>query len=174
MADAASVRDLIDRGLALFTLTSFAPAVVATRSIYDAVLREYDDPNATFCLYRMDGTTHDRHLRPDFERVRANDNALNLQLFRGTLGGLVVAVADEVLRANLGSTTIPERQFLRHLRNAVAHGNVFTLSKDEPKHPAAFKGFTIQASMNGMQNVLYDFMGPGDVADLLVHVHQTI
>jgi hypothetical protein len=73
----------------------------------------------------------------------------------------------------------PDVELLYHLRNGVAHGNRFNLTKEGlmrlakwPAHnrharvrvPGA--DFEVKQSLNGTK-VLFDFMGPGDVLDLL-------
>lgn len=78
-------------------------------------------------------------------------------------------------------------EFVRHLRNGVAHGNRFRFSHGEPRRPAHFTGpdqrflqgtttppghahtFEIATSLQG-QPILFDFIGPGDVCDLLLFV----
>lgn len=82
----------------------------------------------------------------------------------------------------------PDLEFVRHLRNGVAHGNQFSLRRGEPKRPAHFTGpdqrlmpdgttpspgqahtFEITRGLQG-QPVLFDYVGPGDVYDLLMFV----
>jgi len=81
----------------------------------------------------------------------------------------------------------PDLEVLRHLRNGLAHGNEFNLLNSEPKRPAHFTGpdsrflggstttrgegrfFEITHACQG-QPVLFDFMGAGDVIDLLMFV----
>jgi hypothetical protein len=73
----------------------------------------------------------------------------------------------------------PELELLRHLRNGVAHGNTFRIDnlKDLEKFPAHnrlawIRGdnkteFEITPNLQN-QPVLFDFMGPGDILDLLI------
>lgn len=81
----------------------------------------------------------------------------------------------------------PDLEFVRHLRNGIAHGNKFHFTPDEPRRPAHFTGpdqrlrgdattprgeaitFEITRSLQG-KPVLFDFIGPGDVCDLLLYV----
>ena len=68
---------------------------------------------------------------------------------------------------------------MRHLRNGVAHGNRFTLRYPDElkKWPAHTRGaacqdsapFEVTPDLDGAE-VLFDFMGPGDVLDLLISV----
>jgi hypothetical protein len=75
----------------------------------------------------------------------------------------------------------PDLEFVRHLRNGVAHGNRFTFRHDEPRRPASFRGpgapttrygkvgeasfFEITPDLEGSP-VLFDYIGAGDVIDL--------
>lgn len=73
----------------------------------------------------------------------------------------------------------PVLEMVRHLRNGIAHGNRFTLrNPDELKlWPAHTRDaacrfsapFEITPELEGTA-VLFDFMGPGDVLDLLISV----
>ena len=68
---------------------------------------------------------------------------------------------------------------VRHLRNGTAHGNRFTLRNPDElkKWPAHTRGaacsysepFEVTPDLDGTE-VLFDFMGPGDVLDLLISV----
>lgn len=81
----------------------------------------------------------------------------------------------------------PDLEVIRHLRNGIAHGNRFHFTPDEPRRPAHFTGpdqralgdtvtpkgeavtFEISRSLEG-EPVLFDFIGPGDICDLLLFV----
>jgi hypothetical protein len=63
----------------------------------------------------------------------------------------------------------PELEFLRHVRNGFAHGNRFDIRKPEPRRPARFKEFEIIRALNG-QEVLWEYLWPGNIFDLLDHV----
>lgn len=177
MADAASVKDLVRRALVANTLLYFAPAMVGHDSIYTAVLREYDDPAATMGFGRKDGTEHRRRLRDDLNEFRANLSSgrrFTLPLLIGALSSVIVAVEDELKRAGLRDKSKPDREFLRHLRNACAHGNTLHFTNGEPKNPASFKTFVLDTSMHGRAEVLFDYIGPGDVCDLLESIAGTL
>ena len=85
----------------------------------------------------------------------------------------------------------PDLELIRHLRNGVAHGNRFDVRQGQPSRPAYFYGppsrfqppdgtvalppgqvdryFEVVASISG-EPVLFDFMGAGDLCDLLQFV----
>jgi len=72
----------------------------------------------------------------------------------------------------------PELELIYHLRNGVAYGNTFKITKSGlnrlARYPAYNRGldgrgnaFHISANLNG-QPVLFDFMATADVIDLLM------
>ena len=73
----------------------------------------------------------------------------------------------------------PVLEMVRHLRNGIAHGNRFTLRNPDElkKWPAHTRGaachysepFEVTPDLDGTE-VLFDFMGPGDILDLLISV----
>lgn len=103
------------------------------------------------------------------------------------LGGALLALGDELTRASYFDRR-PDLEFIRHLRNGVAHGNKFHFCNGEPRRPAHFTGpdqrlmpngtitppgqrrtFEITFALQG-KTVLFDFLGPGDICDLLLFV----
>ena len=102
------------------------------------------------------------------------------------LAGAILTVGD-ALAAEEYFDKGPDLELMRHLRNGVAHGNRFNLRRGEPRRPAHFTGpdqrffdggttpkgegrfFEITPASHG-KVVLFDFMGPGDVVDLLMFV----
>jgi len=73
----------------------------------------------------------------------------------------------------------PVLEMVRHLRNGVAHGNRFNLRNPSelqvwPAHMRdaacrSSESFQITPELDG-STVFFDFMGPGDVLDLLISV----
>lgn len=63
----------------------------------------------------------------------------------------------------------PALEFFRHVRNAVAHNNAFHFLGGEPRRPARFRNFQLDAGMHG-QNLFFEFMMAGDVLDLFVDI----
>lgn len=108
------------------------------------------------------------------------DKAIAIELPRVWLAGSLLAVGDE-LKDHDYFGHAPLFELVRHLRNGIAHGNRFyILYPDElEKYPAHnrdadYRGpnstiFEIERTLNG-QLVLFDFMGAGDVLDLLYSV----
>jgi hypothetical protein len=95
--------------------------------------------------------------------------------------GAIVTASDEIKR-NGGTEyfnhAAPELELIYHLRNGIAHGNIFTFKKRGLKRLAQYPAynrvmdgrgqvFHVSSSLEG-QRVLFDFMAAGDVVDLLV------
>ena len=133
--------------------------------------REFDDPNAEVVLWRRDQTQHVRHLHPALGAVNG-DPSKNLAYMR-LLGQFVTVVHDELMKEHL-NTGAPLHQFLRHFRNACAHGNRWHFTTGAPTKPAHFRSFSLDSSMHGAGPVLFDHLFPGDVADLLDDVKASL
>ena len=115
--------------------------------------------------------------RPDYREIHD----------RFWLSGALLTLGDELAKESYFDRK-PDLEFIRHLRNGVGHGNRFNLQGAEPRRPAHFTGpdrrfmpdgtttppgqqhtFTITPALN-QQEVLFGFIGPGDVCDLLQFV----
>ena len=108
--------------------------------------------------------------------IEATDDPISAELIsRIAVVGALMQLGDFLARAPQRSPS-PELEFVRHLRNGVAHGNRFNFLKDEPRHPARFVGPTgtvleIRPELHG-KPVLFDFLGPADVCDLLQYIEN--
>jgi hypothetical protein len=134
-------------------------------------------PIGTVC--RKDGTLIEYYFEHFLEQVQTNPVMAD-DLDRIWLAGSLLAVGDAA-KAHEYFDRAPELELLRHLRNGVAHGNRFKI--DNPASLAAYPAhnklawwrsdtgaeFEITPSLHGKQ-VLFDFMGPGDVMDLLYSI----
>ncbi len=134
-------------------------------------------------IRRKDGTAHTLNLRFYLDHFR-EDHRLQAEVLRSWALGAVLTLGDE-LKANRYFDRAPLLELVYHLRNGVAHGNHFNITEEGRKrlvkHPAhnrdaAVKSptgiiFEVNPSLSG--RVLFDFMGPADVIDLLqaVEVH---
>jgi hypothetical protein len=84
--------------------------------------------------------------------------------------------AFETLKASSHYTGIaadPVVQFFRHIRNAAAHNNVFTFSKDQPGKPAIWRGKQIARALEGLP-CFFNFMAPGDLPLLLEEISRAL
>jgi len=86
----------------------------------------------------------------------------------------MIPLVHDAIRNNGFEKTTPEFEFLRHMRNAISHGNKFTLRNGEPRRPAKFDGFSIDSSMNGMDNVINTYIDLGDLLRLINHVKTNL
>jgi hypothetical protein len=100
-------------------------------------------------------------------------------LARVWLVGALLSIGDALKRYDYFDHA-PELELLHHLRNGVAHGNTFRIDRKLlakfPAHNrlAWVKGdnkteFEITSDLQG-KPVLFDFMGPGNVLDLLMSI----
>lgn len=101
------------------------------------------------------------------------DEPIPTELPRVWPAGSLLAVGDALARNDYFDRA-PVLELVRHLRNGIAHGNSFRITNlDRPAHnrDAGYSGpntsiFEITAAHDG-QPVLFDFIGAGDVLDLL-------
>jgi len=129
-------------------------------------------------ITRKDGTQLGFHFPLYLDQAR--DNA---EFAKVWLVGSLLAVGD-ALKPYRYFDHAPELEMIYHLRNGVAHGNVFKLTNDGldrlKKYPAHNKlawgrpktkttEYEIVGALHG-QPVLFEFMGAGDVLDLLFSV----
>ncbi|MGN7203935.1 hypothetical protein ACTHQF_06645 [Pedobacter sp. SAFR-022] len=94
-------------------------------------------------------------------------------IMNNTLIHSIVFIGDLIQQANLSNHS-PEFEFLRHLRNAMAHGNRFHFKNNEPKRAAFFNEFKLTSELDGMNKVIPDFLGTADVLDLLSFIKSQI
>jgi len=124
-------------------------------------------------VQRKDGTKWSFDMQDALVSAVVNQ-AIAEEFPRVWLTGSLLAVGD-ALKRNDYFDHAPELELVRHLRNGIAHGNRFAIQKlTYPAHnrDAAFHTntiFEITPALDG-QPVLFDFMGAGDVLDLLCSV----
>jgi len=134
-------------------------------------------------IKRKDGTFHTLNLRHYLDLFR-EDHSIQREILRSWAMGALLTLGDE-LSAHRYFSRAPILELVYHLRNGVAHGHRFNITKDGrlrlaqyPAHnrSAAAKSpvsvfYEITPQLSGP--VLFDFMGPADVIDLLqsVEVH---
>lgn len=133
----------------------------------------------TGTVTRKDGTTHIYDASAFLNQARINP-AIAMEFDRVWLAGALLALGDAAARSGYFDRA-PELELLRHLRNGVAHGNRFRIDRpaELTKWPAHNRlawiksdtgaRFEISPAVHS-QEVLFSFMGPGDVLDLLLSV----
>ena len=133
-------------------------------------------PVPTETVARKNGTTHifDSHFYLDY----FNSPEIAHEVASVWLVGALLSLGD-ALANNHYFDRRPELEMVYHLRNGIAHGNRFHFKKrglerlkEYPAHNRALMtrvpgaDFEITPALAGEQ-VLFNFMGPGDVLDLL-------
>jgi len=130
-------------------------------------------------VQRKDGTKWSFDMQDALGSAVA-DEAIAAELPRVWLAGSLLAVGD-ALKDHGYFGHAPEFELVRHLRNGIAHGNRFDIRYPDElqKYPANNRDafyrspsntiFEITPALDG-QPVLFDFMGAGDVLDLLYSV----
>ncbi len=96
---------------------------------YDAMIKsEFDDPESFLALYRKnsDDLTYKLPMYPIIDEFRKAPKQTTFTASRFALGTSISLVFDLLLKKNLVDSS-PEIQLLRHLRNALSHGNRFYL-----------------------------------------------
>ena len=128
-------------------------------------------------ILRKDGTQYPYHFHHYLDQVR--DSPEIATEFQSTwFAGSLLTIGDALERRTYFDHA-PELELIYHLRNGVAHGNRFLFDKKARarlhEHPAHNKltpfrtdttKFEIVEGMH-RQPVLFDFMGPADILDVL-------
>jgi hypothetical protein len=131
---------------------------------------------------RKDGTEHVYHFVHFLTRTRT-EPLLQSDFERTWMAGALLRLGDALALEGYFDHA-PELELVYHLRNGIAHGNTFRLTRrgiarlrQYPSHNlrAEIRGdlkseFTITPDLTG--EVLFTFMGPGDVLDLIMSVGQ--
>lgn len=139
--------------------------------------------NPTGRLPRKDGSFHVLDLRHYLDLFREDDD-LQADILKGWATGALLLLGDELERYNYFDRA-PILEMVYHLRNGIAHGNQFTIKPagrtrlaTHPAHnrDAAVKsprGVTFAIEPRASGPVLFDYMGPADVIDLLqsIEIH---
>lgn len=141
-------------------------------------------PGRNDVVLRKDGTAHFIWV-PHYLRTVTQSPEYRSAQDRVFLAGALLELGDELAAVQYVDKR-PDLELLRHLRNGIAHGNRFRLRRGEPLRPAYFTGpvglfpdgvtttasrmkFEISLAVDG-QPVLFDFMGAGDICDLLMFI----
>ncbi len=165
----AKVASLIQRLRRLYVVGHSALIMLRQPDLFDIFDSWGFDQYSQLTTPRHDQTQHATPLYDSLLDVQARAAQYANDFERSTIAGMLVDVGDACARNQYFDKT-PELEFVRHLRNAAGHGNTFNLLNGEPRRPATFSSFKITADQHGLENVLFDFIGPGDVLDLLSNV----
>ena len=131
-----------------------------------------------FRIPHKDGTRHEFHFTRHLDQARSNPEMI-ADLDRVWLVGALLTLGD-ALGKHKYFDHAPELELVRHLRNGVAHGNIFRIKLEHlAKRPAHNRLALVRSDSKAefeispaLQNrpVLFDFMGPGDILHLLMSV----
>jgi hypothetical protein len=190
-------RDFYDKYKSVFAIGRMAHRMAQGYYAHKAAIEVAKDPRANTLLsttirhgqavpvgdvFRKNGTGHVYDTNYYLDYARTNPEMAG-ELERIWLVGSLIAVGD-ALSDHKYLDHAPVLELVYHLRNGVAHGNTFTFTSGKRKpgldrlknYPAHNKRadvktaeFEIEANLEG-QSVLFHFMGPGDVLDLLMSV----
>jgi hypothetical protein len=131
-------------------------------------------------ITRKDGTAHTLNLRYYLDLFR-EDHGLQREVLRAWAMGALLTLGDE-LSPHHYFDRAPVLELVYHLRNGVAHGNRFNITnkgRDRlARYPAHNRSATVKSPAGVVYEItpspsgplLFDFMGPADVIDLLQSV----
>jgi hypothetical protein len=154
-----------------------------SKSLASTILQgKNGQPVSVGYIVRNDSTKHTFDFNYYLDYL--NHQTMGDDLARTWLVGSLLTLGDALAEQEYFDRA-PILELLYHLRNGIAHGNKFNIDngglKRLKKYPAHNKmakvkisEFEISESLNG-RPVLFDFMGPGDVLDLLqsIEIHLT-
>jgi hypothetical protein len=131
-------------------------------------------------IKRKDGTAHTLNLRHYLDLFH-EDHGLQREVLRAWAMGALLTLGDE-LSAHRYFDRAPLLELVYHLRNAVAHGNRFNITnkgRDRlARYPAQNRSAAVKSPSGAVYEItpslsgplLFDFMEPADVIDLLQSV----
>lgn len=103
-------------------------------------------------------------------------NVLYLIKFTMNYPGSLLILAHEISKDKSWYDRGPLWEFLRHCRNAAAHGGLFTFKGQEPCRPAEWGHFRIERGLEGTPLFKYEkasgLLSPGDPIRLLWDIEQ--
>jgi hypothetical protein len=149
-----------------------------------SALQEAEDAEAEVLLNKLleplglqcaiDGTS----IRVDGKEIAKELVKEHLYLIEFVLrsAGSLLILAHEMNKDAPWHDYSPLWEFLRHCRNAAAHGGTFTLRNGEPRRPATWRRFSIEQSLNGTPLFKgadgVGLLRPGDPIKLLWDIEQ--
>lgn len=162
------IADMIERLLEYYAAMSTTLILLNDDDILKLLEAKGYDRGSTIRLGRRNNSYYEGiDFWQSIHAVRGK-SGFNLDFLGGLMMTILSWVGDELAKNQYFDKT-PELEFFRHLRNGISHGNFFNLLNGEPRRPAAFKLFEINAKHHG-QNVLFEFISTGDLFDLFDHV----
>lgn len=125
------------------------------------------------------GESYKLDIEQSIKYISSNPQA-RIDFLRNLTAAIIISVGDAIAR-NQYFDRDPAIEFLRHLRNGIAHGNRFNFKHGEPKRLAFFKNFKITEDLEGSVVLIEDresFIDIGDIFELFdfiaLHLKSTI
>ena len=157
-------------------VSSFSISLCGCPVIFEEHVDIYKDP--TQILSFPGAFSQHKHLAPYKLRQQAITGNIDKSKHIAACCMMLANTAYEsVKQYNDGSEIF---EFLRHIRNASSHLNVFQFNLKEPAHPAKWRGAIIDHQYKGEANKLYKnpcfghFIGVADLLDLLMDIEKKI
>lgn len=136
------------------------------------------DPEGPLNVVRADGTTASSMPISYWLQRARQDNGGGFGLRDDTLAFtamfIVTRLEDDLLQLGLRNPQSPVLEFLRHTRNAAAHGNRWHFRGQEPKNQARLRNIELDDSFHGQSALYAGTVGPGDFLDLLDDVRDEL
>jgi hypothetical protein len=98
-----------------------------------------------------------REILTKLSQLRGDIVSKDLLSISMLLGG--TRIGDLIVQGNYSRSDVPLLQFARHFRNACAHGDRWYFKNGEPRYPAACRGLTLDASLDG-NRATYETVSP--------------
>jgi len=183
LAQLIGIKELALRGIvgseSLEALVDRIPALGAVPAGNEAKVTEVRDE-----LRKLNGPLElrseyqDNHITIDIDDIARDVVANHLYLLSSTLrsAGSLLILAHEISKDTPWHDTGSLWEFLRHSRNAAAHGGVFNFLHGEPRQPTLWGSFVITAKLQG--TLLFKdragagLLSPGDPIRLLWDIEQ--
>jgi hypothetical protein len=132
-------------------------------------------------LVRRDGTSHSFDMR-HYLNLAKGHAITNQYILRSWYSGALITAGD-LLTGHSYFDRQPEFELVYHLRNGAAHGNRFNITSNGEKRLHSYSAylrwfdnserFRVDKTLNGSK-MLFDFVGPGDVADILTFAAERL
>lgn len=162
------IASLIDRLKATYVASSTGLLLLNAPELSQWLAQYGVDVGSTVRLGRRDNSYYEGLDVHQSLALVQGDPAYNLDFLR-SLFITVLSILGDALARNGYFDKTPELEFVRHLRNAVSHGNKFHFTSGGLSRSAQFGALVITGSLQD-QPALFEFIGPGDLFALFDHV----
>jgi len=162
-------------------MLALAPLLDPSLPLLDYYIQRHEQSHVSpAVIYRNDGSMYSMEpMKVWLSRAAASGGGgglgLGSDLLTLAMLSVMTRIGDQMDRKRLGlyANDVPITQFVRHVRNASAHGNRwnFKMTKQgqEPHYPAVCRNIVLDSSLNGKRAIWggEGLIGPGDFLDML-------